>query len=46
MKKMRFILVMLILIIVFCAGCGKEEGTPSDANAEQSTHNEHDGHDH
>lgn len=46
MKKTRFICVMLILIIAFCAGCGKEQGTSSDDNAEQSTHNEHDGHDH
>ena len=47
MKKMRLILVMYMMSIVFGAGCSKKEDTSSsDPNAEQSTHSEHDGHDH
>ena len=46
MEKMRLILVVLMMSIMFGAGCSKKENVPADANAEQSTHSEHDGHDH
>ncbi len=46
MKKLRLILVMLMMSSVFGAGCSKEENTSSGTDAEQTTHSEHDGHDH
>ncbi len=46
MTKLRIILSIIMMSILFCVGCGKKDEAPSESSDMPQGHSQDDGHDH